>query len=81
MKQTIDISLKVFQDILHEPIGQDVIMRGRYFWTKLMCQTIGSGQNNRFDLRIQELVSKVQNPGGFLRKKKFFRVHFCFFFL
>ena len=33
-----------------------------------MSQYIGSGQNNRFDVRIQELVSKVQNPGGFLRK-------------
>ena len=33
-----------------------------------MSQHIGSGQNNRFDVRIQELVSKVQNPGGFLRK-------------
>ena len=36
-----------------------------------MSQHIGSGQNNRFDVRIQELVSKVQNPGGFLRKKRF----------
>ena len=72
MKQTIDISLKVFQDILHEPIGQDVIMRGRHFRTKLMSRNIGSGQNNRFDVRIQELVSKVQNPGPYLRKKRLF---------
>ena len=55
-----------------------------------MSKYIGSGQNNRFDVRIQELVSKVQNPGPFLRKKRilgsFFRVftifvllrgHFC----
>ena len=45
-----------------------------------MSRYIGAGQNDRFDVRIQELVSKVQNPGGFLRKK-FFRVHFGFFFL
>ena len=69
VKQTIDISLKVFQDILHEPIGQDVIMRRRHFRTKLMSQYIGSSQKKkRFDVRIQELVSKVQNPGPFLRK-------------
>ena len=35
-----------------------------------MSQYIGSGQNNGFDVRIHELVSKVQNPGGFLRKKR-----------
>ena len=29
------------------------------------------GQNDRFDVRIQELVSKAKNPGGFLRKKRF----------
>ena len=34
-----------------------------------MSRYIGSGQNNQFDVRIQELVSKVKNPGGFLRKK------------
>ena len=32
--------------------------------------TLGAGQNDRFDVRIQELVSKIQNPGGFLRKKR-----------
>ena len=36
-----------------------------------MSQHIGSGQNNRFDVRIQELVSKVQNPGPFWRKNVF----------
>ena len=41
---------------------------GRHFSTKLMSQNIGSGQNNWFDVRIQEIVSKVLNPGGFLRK-------------
>ena len=44
---------------------------GRHFRTKLMSQYIGAGQNDRFDVRIQELVSKVQNPGGFLRKNVF----------
>ena len=32
---------------------------------------IGSSQTKRFDVRIQELVSKVQNPGAFLRKNVF----------
>ena len=41
----------------------------RHFRTKLMSQYIGSGQNNRFDVRIRELVSKVQNLGG---KKLFY---------
>ena len=53
---------------------------GRHFRTKLMSRYIGVGQNDGFDVRIQELVSKAENPGGFLRKK-FFRVHFWFFFL
>ena len=44
-----------------------------------MSQYIGSGQNNQFDVRIQEFVSKVQNPGGFSRKNVF-KVDFCFFF-
>ena len=50
---------------------------GRHFRTKLMSQYIGSGQNDQFDVRIQELVSKVQKNGGLLRKT-FFRVHFFF---
>ena len=45
-----------------------------------MSQYIGAGQNDRFDVRMQELVSKAKNPGGFLRKT-FFRVHFWVFFL
>ena len=44
---------------------------GRHFRTKLMSQYIGAGQNDRFDVRIQELVSKAKNPGGGLRKKVF----------
>ena len=44
---------------------------GRHFRTKLMSRYIGAGQNDRFDVRIQEVVSKVQNPGGFLRKNVF----------
>ena len=37
-----------------------------------LCPAIlGPSQNGRFDVRIQELVSKVQNPGGFLRKNIF----------
>ena len=35
---------------------------------KLMSRYIGAGQNDWFDVRIQELVSKVQKNGGFLRK-------------
>merc|ERR1711928_90319 len=38
---------------------------GRHLRTKLISQYIGSGQKKRFDVRIQELVSKVQNPGEF----------------
>ena len=34
-----------------------------------MSQFIGSGQNNRFDVKIQEHVLKVQNPGGIFEKK------------
>ena len=44
---------------------------GRHFRTKLMSQYIGAGQNDRFDVRIQELNSKAKNPGGGLRKKVF----------
>ena len=52
---------------------------GRHFRTKLMSWYIGAGQNDRFDVRIQELVSKVQNPRGFLRKKSFLGSIFGFF--
>ena len=44
---------------------------GRHFRTKLMSRYIGVGPNDRFDVRIQELVSKAKNPGGFLRKNVF----------
>ena len=41
-----------------------------------MSRYIGAGQNGRFDMRIQELVSKVQNSGRLLRKKRFLgRLH------
>ena len=43
-----------------------------------MYQYIGSGQNDQFDVRVQELVSKVKKMGGILRKKRF-RVHFGVF--
>ena len=39
---------------------------GKHFRTKLMSLYID--QKNWFDERIQELISKVQNPGGFFRK-------------
>ena len=42
---------------------------GRHFRTKLMSQYIGFGQKDRFDVRIQELFSKVQNSWGFLQTK------------
>ena len=38
---------------------------------------IGSSQKKRFDVRIQELVSKVQNSGGFSRNNVF-RVDYHF---
>ena len=44
---------------------------GRRFRTKLKSRYIGAGQNDRVDVRIQELVSKAENPGGFLRKNVF----------
>ena len=40
---------------------------GRHFRTKFMSQYIGAGQNDRFDVRIEELVSKAENP----EKKRF----------
>ena len=56
-------------------------MRGRHFKTNSMSQYIGSGQKKRFDVRIKELVSKLQNPGGLLRKKRFLGSIFSFFFI
>ena len=44
---------------------------GNLFKTKLMSQYISSGQKILRNLRIQELVLKVQNHGVFLRKKPF----------
>ena len=44
---------------------------GRRFRTKLMSRYIGSSPNGRFDVRFEELVSKAENPGGFLRKNVF----------
>ena len=44
---------------------------GRHFSTNLMSRYIGVSQNGRFDVSIQELVSKAENPGGFLRKNVF----------
>ena len=41
---------------------------GRHFRTKLMSRYIGSSPNGWFDVRFEELVSKTENPGGFLRK-------------
>ena len=37
---------------------------GRHFKTKLMSQYIGAGQNDRFDVRMEEVVSKAKNPAG-----------------
>ena len=42
---------------------------GKHFRTKLMSLYID--QKNWFDERIQELISKVQNPGPLLGKKNF----------
>ena len=44
---------------------------GRHFRKKLMSRYIGSSPNGRFDVRFEELVSKAENPGGFLRKNVF----------
>ena len=44
---------------------------GRHFRKKLMSRYIGSSPHGRFDVRIEELVSKAENPGLFLRKNVF----------
>ena len=49
---------------------------GNLFKTKLMSQYIGSGHKILRNLRIQELVLKLQNHEGFLRKKNNFRALF-----
>ena len=61
--------LKILCTDMMSQQGDNAHRSGRHLRTKLMSQYIGSGQNNWFDVRIQELVSKVQNPGGFLRNK------------
>ena len=51
--------------------GDNAHRSGRHFRTKLMSRYIGADQNDRFDVRMQELVSKAKNPGGFFEKKRF----------
>ena len=48
-----------------------------------MSQYVEIHRKNRFDVRIQELVSKVQDPRGFLRKNGFYgrNLGFSDFFL
>ena len=41
---------------------------GRPLRINLMSRYICFSQNGRFDVSFEELVSKVQNPGGFFRK-------------
>ena len=36
---------------------------GRHFRIKLMSRYIGAGQNDQFDVKIQELVTKVKKNG------------------
>ena len=45
---------------------------GRNSETKLKSQYVEIQGKNRFDVRTPELVSKVQNPGGFLGKYGFY---------
>ena len=54
---------------------------GRPLKINFMSRYICFSQIGPFDVSFEELFSKVQNPGGFFRKKTFFRVHFWFFFL
>ena len=44
---------------------------GWHFETKIqtISQYVQIHRKNLFDVRVQELVSKVQNPGRFLRKQ------------
>ena len=58
--------------------GSTAHCAGRHFRTKLMSQYIGSGQNIRFDVRIRELVSKVQDLGPFWRKNVFYSLFLGF---
>ena len=44
-----------------------------------MSRYICFSQNGRFDVSFEELFSKVQNPGGFFRKKRFLGSIFGFF--
>ena len=44
-----------------------------------MSQYVEIHRKHRFDVRIKELVSKVQNPGGLLRKKRFLGKFLVFF--
>ena len=58
-------------NILEGAFNQRTHRPGRRFRTKLMSQYICFSPNGQFDVRFEELVSKVQNPGGFLRKNVF----------
>ena len=63
--------LKILCTDMMSQQGDNAHRSGRHFRTELMSRYIGAGQNDRFDVRIQELVSKAKNPGGFLRKNVF----------
>ena len=52
---------------------------GRPLRINLMSRYICFSQNGCFDVSFEELFSKVQNPGGFFRKKRFLGSIFGFF--
>ena len=59
------------EEFTFKDLGVGPHRTGRRFRTKLMSRYIYFSPNGRFDVRFEELVSKAENPGGFLRKKSF----------
>ena len=56
------------EDSYHHSLRSLSHRSGRHFRTKLMSRYIGAGKNDRFDVRMQELVSKAKYPGGILAR-------------
>ena len=59
------------EEFTFKDLGVGPHRTGRRFRTKLMSRYICFSPNGQFDVRFEELVSKVQNPGGFLGKTDF----------
>ena len=53
---------------------------GRPLRINFMSRYICFSKIGPFDVSFEELFSKAKDPGGFFRKKTFFRVHFWLFF-